>query len=124
MTGEADITALAYIALQVEAQQAGRIPAEMLAGLSGRIAPGNLSSQVLPPLEGEAIEHLDQVEDLLREAEGELSTVVTLARVQELLQEVYISRERIQVTRERVGADLSWLREVMDSPEMKGANGP
>ena len=122
--GEADITALATIALQVEAQQAGRIPAEMLAGLSGRIAPGNLSSQALPPLQGEAVEHLDQVEDLLREAEGELETVVTLARVQDLLQEVYISRERIQVTREQVHADLTWLREMMGSPETKGANGP
>ena len=96
----------------------------MLAGLSGRIAPGNLSSQSLPPLAGEAIEHLDQVEDLLREAGGELATVVTLARVRELLQEVYLNRDRIQVTRERVGDDLSWLREMMGSQEMKGANGP
>ena len=124
VTGEADITALAYIALQVEAQQPGRIPAEMLAGLSGRIAPANLSSQALPPLQGEAIEHLDQVEDLLREAEGELETVVTLARLGELLQEVYISRERIQATRERVGDDLTWLREMIGSQETKGANGP
>ena len=59
VVGERDVTLLAYIALQVEAQQPGRIPAEMLAGLSGRIAPGQLSSQALPPLEGEEIEYLD-----------------------------------------------------------------
>ncbi len=49
VTGERDITALAYIALQVEARRPGTIPAEMLKGLSGRIWPQRLSTRHLRP---------------------------------------------------------------------------
>ena len=122
--GERDITLLAYLALQVEACRPGRIPAEMLAGLSGKIAPGMLSSQALPPLEGEDIEYLDEVEVLLAEAEDDLEKVFTLARLQQLLQGGGIRPEGLQAVGAGVQADLSWLQEMIGSAEMKGGGGP
>ena len=113
VTGERDITPLAYIALRVEACCPGTIPPEILGGLSRRISVEKLSTRSLQPLRGEEIEYLDQVEGLLHTAETDLEKVVTLERIRELTQAKGLSDKAIRETEDLIRSDVDWLNGLL-----------
>jgi len=110
---ERDVATLAYIALLVEARHPGRIPPEILSALGERVAPIRFSTRSLPPLVGEDVEYLDQVEALVLEADNELETVVALEHVRDLIKSEAVSSEAISETETAIATDLAWLERVM-----------
>ena len=116
---DGDVTTLAYIALLVEARHPGRIPTEILSGLCERVAPARLATQTLPPLVGEDVEYLDEIESLVRGAGTELETAVALDHVRKLIEAGDVSRERIVETEEAIAIDLAWLESVMARNERR-----
>ncbi len=80
MESEEDITLLAYTALQVEAKKPGTIPKEIIEALSRKINPQNLTTKSIPPLRGESIEYIEEVEQLL-DRDSDLARLIAHDRV-------------------------------------------
>jgi hypothetical protein len=105
MAGENDLTLLAYTALQVEARRPGTVPQELMASLSAKIMPGELSTHCISRLEGDAVEYIDEVEQLL-EQNTDLARLVAYHRVSELVDTGNINPRTIKAIGDAIREDI------------------
>ena len=84
----------------------------MLEPLSRAVNVQRLSSSSLPNLKGEAIECLDEVENLVQ-GNTDLQLIVSLNRTRELLRKERILSEKIEKTRERIEKDLETFKNLL-----------
>jgi len=114
---ETDLTALAYVALQVEARRPGTIPAEMIDHVGGRVSLGKLSSSCLGSLGGESNEYIDDLEKLL-EQPGEIETLLAISRLRRVV-DGPVTPEIIEALREEIEKDIETFRALMEEPAGK-----
>jgi len=105
MAGDKDLTLLAYTALQVEARRPGTVPQELMASLSAKIAPGELSTRCISRLEGDAVEYIDEVEQLL-DQDTDLARLVAYHRVSELVDTGNINPRTIRAIGDAIREDI------------------
>jgi len=105
MAEERDITLLAYTALQVEARRPGTVPQELLASLSAKVAPDKLSTKCIAHLEGDAVEYIEEVEELLKQG-NDLAQLIAYQHVSELVDKDSISPATLESARRAVVADI------------------
>ncbi len=111
--GEADITLLAYTALQVETHRPGSVPPELLKSLSDKIAGKQFSTESIPDLEGGAIEYLDEIEALLDQS-SDLAQLAAFHHVRRLVAREHIRPQDIENTRERIGQDVQTFKTLIE----------
>jgi len=118
-----DITILSYTALQVEARRPETVPKELLESLSKKISSEMLSSACLPPLEGESVEYIEEVETLL-DRETDLGRLVAYNRVRKLALNERIRPVDIESTRRLIDQDLAtFIKLIGDSRPGKTKGG-
>ena len=105
MKEERDITLLAYTALQVEARRSGTVPLELLASLSAKVSPDKLSTKCIARLEGDAVEYLEEVEQLLKQ-DNDLAQLVAYQHVSQLVDKGSISPSTLDSVRCAITADI------------------
>ena len=110
------ITPLAYIALRVEAQHPGHIPAELLEKVGGRIDLQNLQTDSIPGLVGENIELIESVERVLDQPD-DLRRMIAYEEVRSLVVTSKLTMEDIAKTKDRIGATAVKIESLL----MKGA---
>ncbi len=111
--GEQDITLLAYTALQVEARRPGTVPRELLETLSERISGTRLTSDCIPHLAGESIEHLEEIESLL-ECESDLERLIAYSHVSRLAENERIVPADIERVRGLIQQDVETFNNLID----------
>ena len=105
MAGGDDLTLLAYTALQVEARRPGTIPGELLAPLSAKIEPGRLSTQCVGCLEGDAVEYIGEIEQLLSR-DTDLGRLVAYHRVSELVETENVNPRTVKAAGDAILGDI------------------
>jgi hypothetical protein len=115
MNEDRDITLLAYTALLVEARRPGTVPAELLAGLSGKVSAQKLSSKCIPHLKDDAIEYLDEVEALLAQS-TDLAKLVAFSRVADLVENDVVNSESIGKTAKAIEEDIATFEALLRGP--------
>jgi hypothetical protein len=113
MAEDRDIALLAYTALQVEARRPGTIPQELLASLSAKVKPEQLSSKCIARLEGDAVEYIEVVEELLVQ-KTDLAKLVAYHRVSELVDSGNVNPQTIAVTRRAIEEDIRVFQALLD----------
>jgi len=113
MAEKQDLTLLAYTALQVEARRPGTIPQELLASLSGKITPGQLSTKCIARLEGDAVEYIEEVEQLLAQ-DTDLGRLVAYHRVSELVDTGNVNPRTIKVTGDAIREDICIFEALLE----------
>ncbi len=119
MAEERDLTLLAYTALQVDARRPGTVPQELLAALSGKIEPGQLSSKCIARLEGDAVEYVLEIEALL-EQPTDLGKLVAFHHVSELVGAENINPHTIKVIGDAIRDDIHTFEALLDSKTIDG----
>ncbi|MFZ1684112.1 MAG: MoxR family ATPase [Candidatus Zixiibacteriota bacterium] len=114
MNNNQDITLLAYTALQVEAHRPFTIPQELLEGLSKKISGDLLTSECIPSLAGLAIEHLDEVEELL-DQDNDLGRLIAFYHVRDLVQEEHLTADKVDRTRTQIDADITTFHNLISN---------
>ena len=109
-----DVTLVAYTALQIESRRPGTVPQELLEGLSDKINPGSLSTDCIPPLQGESIEYVDEVEQLL-DYDNDLARLVAYSHVRNLAKDTAINTEKIDQTRIQIKADIQTFQNLINN---------
>ena len=122
INGEQDITLLAYTALQVEARRPGTVPRELLEGLSRKVSGEKLSSKCIPNLQGECIEFVEEVEELL-DQQSYLAKIVAYSHVAELARKQNLQLNDIERTREAIEKDLETFELLISNHHQSTANG-
>jgi hypothetical protein len=122
MTGDRDLTLLAYTALQVESRRPGTIPQELLASLSAKIEPGQLSAKCIGHLEGDAVEYIEEIEQLLVQ-ETDLAKLVAYHRVARLVDTGNVNPRTIKAAGEAIREDIRIFETLLDGKavDVKGA---
>ena len=110
--GEQDISVLAYVALQVEANRPGTVPVELLEKLAGRVGSSSLSSGCIPLLKNESIEHLDEVNRLLDQP-TDMEKMIAFHRVRELADRGQITAAGLLRVRKSIRADVQEFRNLL-----------
>ena len=105
MAGDSDLTLLAYTALLVECRRPGTVPRELLASLSEKISPERLGSKCVPPLEGDAVEYVAEVDSLMRQ-DTDLGKLAACSRVRELVEKGCVNPESIKAARDAIRRDI------------------
>lgn len=118
MKGSRDITLLAYTALQVEVRRPGTVPQELLASLSARIQPGDLSTKCIAALHGLEIEHIEQVEQLLQQ-DSDLAKLIAWQRVTQLVDSESVLPTEIQATARQIREDIDRFEVMLAAPKQK-----
>lgn len=118
---EMDITVLAYTALQVEARRPGTIPKELLESLSRKITGERLTTSFIETLQGESIEYIDEVEELLNQND-DLGKIVAYSHVSKLADNPNITPEEIVQTRKAILKDIQTFEALIgeSSRSLKG----
>jgi len=111
-----DVSILAYVALQVEAHRPGTVPGELLEKLSGRVAFSSLNTDSVPPLRGEAVELIEEVESLLKRS-TDVEKMIAYQRVRELTASDRVDRQRIDAVRKQIDADTRELRAILSTKQ-------
>ena len=122
INGEQDITLLAYTALQVEARRPGTVPRELLEGLSRKVSGEKLSSKCIPNLQGECIEFVEEVEELL-DQQSDLAKIVAYSHVAKLARKQNLDLNDIEQTREANEKDLETFELLISNHHQSTANG-
>jgi len=113
MAEDRDLTLLAYTALQVEARRPGTIPQELLALLSGKITPGQLSTKCIARLEGDAVEYIEEVEQLLAQ-DTDLGRLVAYHRVSELVDTSNVNPCTIKAIGDAIREDICIFEALLE----------
>jgi hypothetical protein len=116
-----DITLLAYTALQIEARRPGTVPQELLASLSGKVSGEKLSTKCVGRLQGDAVEYIEEVEELLRQ-DSDLAKLVAYQHVSQLIDSERVNRERLAETARAIQEDIHKFEDLLgpDTDETKG----
>ena len=112
VSGDEDLTILAYTALQVEARRPGAIPPELLESLSTKISEGKLSTASLPSLMGESIEYVDDVEAILQQ-ETDLGKLVAFNRIRDLAEAQTIRPADLDKARQLIQQDIATFESLI-----------
>ena len=112
MAEKRDLTVLAYTALQVEARRPGTVPQELLASLALKISPGELSTNCISRLENDALEYIEEVEQLL-EQDSDLGKLVAYHHVSELVDTDNVNPRAIQGTQDAIREDIRIFEALM-----------
>ena len=107
-----DVSILAYLALQVEAHRPGTVPSELLEKLSGRVAYSSLNTESIPPLEGEAVELVEEVEQLL-DQNSDLKRMIAYQHVRELAGKAMVTRQSIESVRKKIIDDAAEFTKLL-----------
>ena len=113
MAEDRDLTLLAYTALQVEARRPGTVPQELLASLSAKIAQGQFSTKCIARLEGDAVEYIDEVEQLLAQ-DTDLGKLVAYHRVSELVDTANVNPRTIKVIGDAIREDIRIFEALLE----------
>jgi hypothetical protein len=113
MAEDQDITLLAYTALQVEARRPGTVPQELLASLSGKVNSESLSTKCMGQLEDDAVEYIEEVEELLRQ-DSDLARLVAYQHVSQLIESGRVNRECLAETARTIKDDIHKFEELLD----------
>lgn len=113
MAEERDLTLLAYTALQVDARRPGTVPQELLASLSGKLSPGQLSAKCISHLEGEAVEYISEIEALL-EQPTDLGKLVAFHQVSELVSKGKVNSQTIKAIGDAIHQDIRIFEALLD----------
>ena len=113
MAGDNDLTLLAYTALQVEARRPGTVPQELMASLSAKIMPGELSTKCIARLEGDAVEYIEEVEQLLAQ-DTDLGKLVAYRRVSELVDTGNINPRTIKAIGDAIREDIRIFEALLE----------
>ena len=121
MAEERDITLLAYTALQVEARRPNTVPQELLASLSAKIVPENLSTKCITHLHDRDIEYVHEVERLLDQP-SDLAKLVAYQRVKQLVTAGSINSRKVQDTERAIAEDIATFEAMLNgnAHHMKG----
>ncbi len=111
--GDRDITTLAYLALQIEARRPGTIPGEMIDGLANMVDVGELSSRCIGVLKGDSVEHVDEVEKLLKGRDDDLEKLIAISHVKRAAEEG-VTRAKLEQIRESIERDVTKFRELLE----------
>ncbi len=84
----------------------------MIDGLANMVDVGELSSRCIGVLSGESVEHVDEVEKLLREREDDLEKLIAISHVKRAAEEG-VTRARLEEMRERIERDVRKFRELL-----------
>ena len=114
MNSDTDITLLAYTALQIEAHRPGVVPSEILEGLSQRINPNRLSSECIPALQGESIEYIEEVEQLL-DQEYDLARLIAYDQVKRLANNGGVTPEKIAGVKNAIETDIRTFQSLINN---------
>jgi len=109
-----DVTLVAYTALQIESRRSGTVPQELLEGLSDKINPRSLSTDCIPPLQGESIEYVDEVEQLL-DYDNDLDRLVAYSHVRNLAKDTAINTGKIDQIRSIIKADIQTFQNLINN---------
>ena len=112
MAEERDLTLLAYTALQVEARRPGTVPQELLASLSTKVSGESLSTKCIGHLEGDAVEYIEEVEELLRQ-DSDLGKLVAYEHVSQLIDSERVNSERLAETARAIQEDIRKFEELL-----------
>ena len=121
--GDRDITTLAYLALQIEARRPGTVPGEMIDGLANMVDVGELSSRCIGVLRGESVEHVDEVEKLLKEREDDLEKLIAISHVKRAAEEG-VTRAKLEEVREGIERDVSKFRALLGTESVEPMPAP
>lgn len=113
MAEDRDLTLLAYTALQVDARRPGTVPQELLASLSGKLSPGQLSAKCISRLEGDAVEYISQIEALL-EQPTDLGKLVAFTQVPELVSKGKVNTHTIKAVGDAIHQDIRIFEALLD----------
>ncbi|NUM55788.1 MAG: MoxR family ATPase [Candidatus Hydrogenedentes bacterium] len=121
MAEDRDITLLAYTALQVEARRPGTVPQELLASLSAKVAPENLSTKCIGHLRNRDIEYVHEVERLL-DHPTDLTKLVAYQRVKQLVDTGNLTPRKVQDTEHAIAEDIETFESMLngETDPMKG----
>ena len=121
MSEDRDITLLAYTALQVEARRPGTVPQELLASLAGKVSGEKLGTKCIGRLEGDAVEYIGEVEELLHR-ESDLEKLVAYQHVSELIDSDAVNPESLDRIRQTIQEDIRKFKVLLDggAGETKG----
>jgi hypothetical protein len=122
MAEKQDLTLLAYTALQVEARWPGTVPQELLASLSTKVSPEKLSTKCIARLEGDAVEYIEEVEELLAQ-KTDLAKLVAYHRVSELVDSGKVNPQTIAVARRTIEDDIRTFQALLDGKPSDAGNG-
>lgn len=112
--GAADISVLAYVALQVEAHRPGTIPLELLEKLSARVGSECLSSGCIPALKNGSIEYLDEVNKLLDQP-TDLQRIIAFHRVKEMAEQGPITPAGVDRVQRMIRTDAEGFRKLLQA---------
>jgi MoxR-like ATPase len=112
--GDRDITTLAYLALQIEARRPGTVPGEIIDGLANMVDVGELSSRCIGVLKGESVEHVDEVEKLLKDRDDDLEKLIAISHVRRAAEEG-VTRAKLVEVAEAIERDVEKFRELLDN---------
>jgi len=113
MAEKQDLTLLAYTALQVEARRSGTVPQELLASLSEKISPGQLSTKCISRIEGDAVEYVEEVEHLLAQ-DTDLGKLVAYHRVSELVDTANVNPRTIKAIGDAIREDIRIFEALLE----------
>jgi MoxR-like ATPase len=113
--GDRNITTLAYLALQIEARRPGTVPGEMIDGLANMVDVGELSSRCIGVLRGESVEHVDQVEKLLKGRDDDLEKLIAISHVKRAAEEGVTKAALVDMA-EAIEQDIGKFRSLLAAP--------
>ena len=91
----------------------------MIDHVAGKVTLSELSSACLGNIEGESIEHIDRLEELLDQP-GDIDTLLAIARLRRAVGEgKKITLARIEELAEAIQTDIRTFRGLMEEPEEK-----
>ncbi len=122
MNEDRDITLLAYTALQVEARRPGTVPQELLASLSAKVKAEKLSAKCISRLEGDAVEYVVEVEQLL-DQESDLAKLVAYQRVSELVDSGNVDPKSLEKTKRAIAEDARTFEALLDGKAIQPRGG-
>ncbi len=105
MQEDADLTLMAYTALQVEARRPGTVPEELLSPLSEQVLSQSLASKCVRPLEGDDVEYIEELEQLLVR-DSDMAQLIAYHHAAQLAQNGRITPSRIEAARNAIELDL------------------
>jgi hypothetical protein len=88
------------------------VPPELLASLSAKVSPENLSTKCVQRLEDAAIEYVEEVEELLDQS-TDLAKLIAYQRVKELVASGSLNETTLRETRQAIARDIEVFESML-----------
>jgi len=90
-------------------------PGEMIDGLANMVDVGELSSRCIGVLKGESVEHVDEVEKLLKEGEDDLEKLIAISHVKRAAEDG-VTRAALVEMAKAIEQDIGKFRSLLVAP--------